>query len=135
MGSHLKIVQINAVYNIGSTGRTTAEMHEALQKAGHESFVVYSQTNVNNAENTYHIGSPLDIKIHGFLSRLWGKQGYFSINSTKNLLKFLDEISPDVVHLRNLHGNYINLPMLLKYLAKIVQGNNCCNIIFCKVFK
>lgn len=118
MGSHLKIVQINAVYNIGSTGRTTAEMHEALQKAGHESFVAYSQTNVNNAENTYHIGSPLDIKIHGFLSRLWGKQGYFSVNSTKKLLKFLDEINPDVVHLRNLHGNYINLPMLLKYLAK-----------------
>jgi len=118
VGSHLKIVQINAVYNIGSTGRTTAEMHEALQKAGHESFVVYSQTNVNNAENTYHIGSPLDIKIHGFLSRLSGKQGYFSVNSTKNLLKFLDEINPDIVHLRNLHGNYINLPMLLKYLAK-----------------
>lgn len=114
----MKIVQINAVYNIGSTGRTTAEMHEALQNAGYDSFVVYSQTNVNNAENTYHMGSPLDIKIHGFLSRLWGKQGYFSVSSTKKLLKLLDDIKPDVVHLRNLHGNYINLPMLLKYLAK-----------------
>lgn len=114
----MKIVQINAVYNIGSTGRTTAEMHEALQKAGHESFVVYSQTNVNGVENTYHMGSPLDIKIHGFLSRLSGQQGYFSVGSTRKLLKLLDHIKPDVVHLRNLHGNYVNLPMLLKYLAK-----------------
>ena len=114
----MKIVQINAVYNISSTGRTTTELHEALQSAGHQSFVVYSQTNVSNAENTYHMGSPLDIKIHGFLSRLSGKQGYFSVNSTKKLLKLLDNIKPDVVHLRNLHGNYINLPMLLKYLAK-----------------
>ena len=89
----MKIVQINAVYNIGSTGRTTAEMHEALQNAGHQSFVVYSQTNVNNVENTYCMGSPLDIKIHGFLSRLSGKQGYFSVNSTKKLLKLLDEIN------------------------------------------
>lgn len=114
----MKIVQINAVYNISSTGRTTTELHEALQSAGHESFVVYSKTNVDNAKYTYQMGSPLDIKIHGFLSRLSGKQGYFSVNSTKKLLKLLDEIKPDVVHLRNLHGNYINLPMLLKYLAK-----------------
>ena len=114
----MKIVQINAVYNISSTGRTTTELHEALQSAGHQSFVFYSQTNVDNVENIYRVGSPLDIKIHGFLSRLSGKQGYFSVNSTKKLLKLLDEIKPDVVHLRNLHGNYINLPMLLKYLAK-----------------
>ena len=114
----MKIVQINAVYNIGSTGRTTAELHEALQKAGHESYVVYSQTSINDVSNTYSMGSSTDRKVHGLLSRITGKQGYFSVNSTKKLLKLLDEIKPDVVHLRNLHGNYINLPMLLKYLAK-----------------
>ncbi len=114
----MKIVQINAVYNISSTGRTTTEMHEALQIAQHQSFVVYSQTNVNNAKHTYRLGSLIDIKIHCLLSRFSGKQGYFSVNSTKKLLKLLDEIKPDIVHLRNLHGNYINVPMLLKYLAK-----------------
>lgn len=114
----MKIVQINAVYNISSTGRTTTELHEALQSAGHKSFVVYSKTNIDNVENTCRMGSPIDVKIHGFLSRLTGKQGYFSIGSTKKLLKLLDDIKPDIVHLRNLHGNYINLPMLLKYLAK-----------------
>lgn len=30
----------------------------------------------------------------------------------------MDGYKPDVVVLRNLHGNYINLPILLKYLAK-----------------
>lgn len=30
----------------------------------------------------------------------------------------MDDYKPDVVVLRNLHGNYINLPMLLKYLAE-----------------
>jgi glycosyltransferase involved in cell wall biosynthesis len=73
---------------------------------------------VDGVENSYHMGSPLDIKVHGFLSRLSGQQGYFSVSSTKKLLKLLDDIKPDVVHLRNLHGNYVNLPMLLKYLAK-----------------
>lgn len=114
----MKIIQINAVYNISSTGRTTTEMHEALQNVHHQSYVVYSQTNVDNVKDTYHLGSPLDVKSHCFLSRFSGKQGYFSVLSTKKLLKLLDEIKPDIVHLRNLHGNYINLPMLLKYLAK-----------------
>ncbi|MBR5321478.1 MAG: glycosyltransferase [Clostridia bacterium] len=114
----MKIVQINAIYNISSTGRTSAELHNYLLSAGHESYVVYSKTDVDNIENAYSMGSPIDIKVHGLLSRISGKQGYFSVSSTKKLLGFLDEIKPDVVHLRNLHGNYINVPMLLRYLAK-----------------
>lgn len=114
----MKIVHINAVYNIGSTGRTATELREALQNAGNEAYVAYSQTNIKDAPNTYQIGSLIDTKFHGLFSRITGKQGYFSKNSTRKFLDFLDKIKPDLVHLGNLHGNYINLPMLLKYLAK-----------------
>lgn len=114
----MKVIQINAVYNLGSTGRTTAELHNALLNNGIESYVAYSNTNKSEDKNLYHIGSTLDVKIHGLLSRISGKQGYFSHLATRDLIKFIDEINPDVVHLRNLHGNYINLPMLMKYLAE-----------------
>ena len=58
------------------------------------------------------------MKIHAFLSHLTGKQAYFSKHRTKKLLKRLDEIMPDVVHLHNLHHNYVNLNMLLSYLGE-----------------
>ena len=112
----MKIIQINAVYEKGSTGRTCMELSNELWKHGHEVYTAYS-SGYSNAQYTYKIGTSLDKKIHALCSRLFGLQGYYSINATKKLLKYMDNIAPDIVHLRNLHANYINLPILLKYLA------------------
>lgn len=113
----MKVLQINAVYNIGSTGRNVSETHLLMLKNGIESYVAYSKTNKPDDKNLYHIGSALDVKLHGLFSRISGKQAYFSHIATANLIKYMEKIKPDVVHLHNLHGNYINLPMLMKYLA------------------
>ncbi len=113
----MKILQINAIYGGGSTGRTAKELDEALKQAGHESFIAVSEPDPNN-NNIYVIGNKLDHKIHSLLSRLFGLQGYFSFGATKRLIKYIDTIKPDIVHLRNLHANYVHVPLLLKYLAK-----------------
>lgn len=114
----MKVLQINAVYNLSSTGRTTTELHNALMERGIDSYVAYSKTNRPDDRNLYCIGSQFGHKLHAFFSRLSGKQGYYSRCSTRKLLKYMDSIKPDIVHLRNLHANYIDIPMLLKYLAK-----------------
>jgi len=112
----MKVLQVNAVYNYSSTGRTTAEIHHTLKECGIDSFVACSR--INNTDGyVYHIGSEADIKIHGLMSRISGMQGYFSYFATKKLLRYMDSLNPDIVHLRILHANYINLPLLLKYLA------------------
>lgn len=112
----MKIVQINAVYESSSTGRTVKEMHESLIARGYESFVFC--TNMEKLrENVFHIGSKTDYKIHAALSRFFGLQGYFSFFPTRRLIEHLRTIKPDVVILRNLHANYINFPMLLNYLG------------------
>ncbi len=115
-GLIMKVLQINAVYGIGSTGRTTKELDLALKQNGIDSMVA---TTVGAQEKSaYLIGTPLDWKLHALLSRLTGKQGYFSRHSTKRLLRLIQKEKVGVVHLRNLHSNYIHLPLLLKYLAK-----------------
>lgn len=113
----MKIVQINTTFNQGSIGRTTAEVHGYLVANGDASYV-FTSTVDDKANNVYCIGNTFDHKIHGLLSKLFGLQAYFSHVPTRKLLRKLDGIKPDVVHLRNLHSNYINLPMLLRYLAK-----------------
>lgn len=113
----MNIVQINAVYGSSSTGRTTRELDEYLQSKGHNSYVAVSETDTYQP-NIYVVGNKFDKKIHALLSRVFGKQGYFSVISTIKTIKFISKCNPDIVHLRNLHANYINIPMLLKCLAK-----------------
>jgi len=112
----MKILQINAVNKIGSTGRNIEELAVEVRKQGHEVFNVHSVGPVDAF--SYIIGNKFEHKLHSLLSRILGKQAYFSQHSTKKLLRFLDSYSPDIVHLNNLHSNYINLPILLVYLAQ-----------------
>ncbi|MBO5066586.1 MAG: glycosyltransferase [Clostridia bacterium] len=116
----MKVMQINAVYGVGSTGVIVEDIHNLSLKNGIEAFVSYSTTNKNPADikNGYVIGDTLGKKIHALLSRIGGKQAYFSSFATKKLIKHIESIKPDIVHLHNLHSNYINLNLLLGFLAE-----------------
>lgn len=112
----MKILHINAVYKKYSTGRSIMELNTDLNELGMESYCACSRT--YGCDNIYQIGDEMSIKLHGLLSRLSGKQAYFSKRNTKKLIDYIENISPDIVHLHNLHANFINLPMLLSYLSK-----------------
>lgn len=114
----LKILQINAVSNFSSTGRNVVDLSNALTEYGYDSVVAYSKGTTEHSNNKFKIGNIFDRKLHALLSRISGKQGYFSLIATRKLLKFMNNYKPDIVVLHNLHGNFINLPLLLKYLAK-----------------
>ena len=114
----MKILQINAISDSGSTGRTCQEMNEAFQTMGHSAMVAFSVGPMTDLAREYKIGSQADQRLHALLSRITGLQGYFSSGATRKLIAFMEDYAPDVVILRNLHANYIHVPMLLKYLAK-----------------
>lgn len=109
----MKVVQINAVNKISSTGRTTDELHKFLSE-NYSSFVVYSEGPCSN--NSYKMDNKFDKKLHALLSRITGLQGYFSKRETQKMLKILDNYEPNIIHLRNLHSNFINLPLLFSYI-------------------
>lgn len=113
----MKVVQINAVYGSGSTGVIVRDIQAECISNGIECICAYSSAK-GEVEQGYHIGNRFTNKLHAILSRISGKQGYFSFCSTWKFLRFLDACKPDIVHLHNLHSGYINMPMLLKYLAK-----------------
>ena len=113
----MKILQINAVYGRGSTGRMVKEMHEYFSSIGHSSYVFAGDVS-EKASDVHRIGNTIDHKIHALLSRIFGLQGYFSTLPTLFLIRQISKIRPDVVHLHNLHNNYINFPLLLRYLYR-----------------
>lgn len=114
----MKIVQINGVYRLNSTGRTTYELHQWLKSNNHQSYVFVANEPLEKEEGVFVVGSKFDRKYHSLMSRLTGKQGYFSKRYTLKLLEQFDRINPDIVILRVLHSNFVNLPLLLNYLSE-----------------
>lgn len=115
----MKVVQINATYGAGSTGALARDIHLQLKAQGHESYVFWATACRGDVDgNVLRIGSAADHKGHALLRRIDGGQGFHSRAATRALCQRLDKISPDAVHLHNLHSNYIHLPILLSYLAK-----------------
>lgn len=113
----MKVAQINAVCEFGSTGRIVCELSDYLHEQNIENQIFYGN-GTTQRENAVYIGTPFDHKLHAILSRLSGKQGYFSRRATQRFLEQLKEFQPDIVHLHNLHGNYMNLPLLFDFLAE-----------------
>lgn len=109
------ILQINTVCGIGSTGRIAVDLSNIIDKNKYNMYIAYGWGK-SEKENTIKIGTKLDYIIHNILSRLTGKQGNYSFLATKRFLKRVDKIRPDLIHLHNIHGNYINYKLLFKYI-------------------
>lgn len=111
----MKVVQINSFSN-GSTGKIMMSIHEELLKQGYDSYVVWGRGRKSNNYRELYLNDKIGVYFHAFYSRITGKTGFASKISTKKLLKRLDEINPDIIHLHNLHGYYINIEMLFNYI-------------------
>lgn len=114
----MKILMINVVCGNGSTGRICTDIAEALEKHGHEVRIAYGRGNVPDPYKKYaiKIGSDIEVKIHALKSRLFDRCGFGSTRATKSFVKWVRQYDPDVIHLHNLHGYYINIEILFDYL-------------------
>ena len=113
----MKVLQINAIYGSKSTGTIVKDISDKISSVGGTAYVAY-QTATKNCENSYKIGNKFDWERHALFSRIFGKQAYYSRRETKKFLKWVKTVQPDIVHLHNLHSNYINLNMLCDYLSE-----------------
>lgn len=111
------ILQINTVCGVGSTGRIATDIADTINSDKYKMYIAYGYGN-SDRENTIKIGTKLDYIIHNILSRITGRQGRYSYFATKNFLKKVDKIKPDIIHLHNIHGNYINYKLLFEYIKK-----------------
>ena len=114
----MKIVQINSVCGFGSTGRIAIDLYHAYEKAGHECVIAYGRGAAPQGIKTYRIGTEWGVKLHGALSRITDRQGFYSTRATKNLVEWLINYDPDILHLHNLHGYYLDIRVLFSYIRK-----------------
>lgn len=113
----MKVLQINSVCGKGSTGRIAVQISDYLNKYGVENYIAHS-FGKSDRPNTYCFGNSMDAHLHSFLSRKLGWQGKMSHIPTWNLIQYMERVAPDIVHLHNIHGHYLNYTMLFRYLKK-----------------
>lgn len=116
----LRYVQINSFYN-GSTGFIMRDLHAQLSDYGVDSYCFWGRRHGTIDNHMACCATRSEVYLHGVMTRLRDRMGFYSKRDTARLLERLDEIDPDVVHLHNIHGYYVNIEMLFAWLA----GHRC----------
>ncbi len=110
------LLQINVTANWGSTGKIAEDIGKLLISKGWESHIAYGRGNSQSASHLIRIGNDFDMNIHGLQSRMFDNHGLASKHATKSFIKKIRNIKPDIIHLHNIHGYYLNYPLLFEYL-------------------
>lgn len=112
----MKIAVINT-YSNGSTGVIAESIANYASHNNHTVKMFYGREKTVANNWTFVGESKLPLLISNALTFITGKVGSFHKKSTKRLINELSKFNPDVIHLHNIHGNYLNFKILFKYLS------------------
>ena len=111
-----KLLQINLSANWGSHGKIAAQIGDVAISHGWESYIAYGRACNPCSSKLIKIGGQWDIYEHLIETRLFDNHGLASRRATKKFIKQIDELKPDIIHLHNIHGYYLNYRILFEYL-------------------
>ncbi len=113
------ILQINSVINSGSTGRIAEGIGMVAIKNGWKSYIAYARNDQLSKSEKIKIGNNIDVTLHGVRTRFLDQHGFGSYKATKSFIQQIKTINPDIIHLHNIHGYYLNIDLLFQYLSMI----------------
>lgn len=117
-----KLLQINPVLRIStSTGRIMQEIGELAIRNGWESYIAYSRGRDGIKPCTSKlvpVGNKWSVAWHGVKTRLLDAHGLASSGATRQFIRRMEQIKPDVIHIHNIHGYFLNFRILFDYLSK-----------------
>lgn len=116
-----KLVQINTVCN-GSTGNIMRQIQIAAEEKGYDAISFFGRRKGYPDLHCERFGNSFGFWMHVIWTTLTDRQGLFSYFITKRMIRRLRAVSPDIIHLHNLHGYYLNYPLLFEYLRKEYGG-------------
>ena len=114
----MKVMQINCVYNTGSTGKIMYDIHSELINNGIESVMCYGRGAKTQEKNVYKTSSEFSAKFYNVISRFTGMPYSGSIPETVRLINIIKKEKPDVVHIHCINGFFVNIYKLITFLKK-----------------
>jgi len=116
-----RVVLINTVCN-GSTGKIMGDIQREYISKEYETLSIYGRRKPFKDLNCIKVGGFFSFWFHVFLATIFDLQGYGSYFKTKKIIKILRSENPDIIHLHNIHGYYLNYPLLFNFLKNEYKG-------------
>lgn len=117
-----KLLQINPVLRVStSTGRIMQEIGELALQNGWESYIAYGKgrDGIKPCKSEIiPVGGIYSTLWHGVQTRLFDRHGLASTHATHEFVRQIDRINPDIIHIHNIHGYFLNYRVLFDYLSK-----------------
>lgn len=117
--SGYKLLQLNVTANWGSTGKIAEGIGLAAMSRGWESYIAYGRYMNPSQSQLIKVGNKFDVYSHYARNRFFDGEGLGSKKATHRLIAQIDELTPDIIQLHNIHDHWLNYPALFKYLATI----------------
>lgn len=114
----MKIYQVNVVCGSGSTGRIASDLSHKISVNGGMCRIGYGRGSASQYADAFCNSKKNEVRLHALMTRITGKQGEFSKNATKRLIEDIKQFNPDIIHLHNIHGYYLNYPSLFQFLKE-----------------
>lgn len=117
----MRLLLVNSVCGIRSTGRIVADIAKEYEAKGWEVKIAYGREPYvpeHCKRWAVRVGNWFDLHIHALITRLWGDHaiGLCSRRATKKFLRWANEYNPDLLWLHNIHGYYLNAELLFSWI-------------------
>lgn len=112
----MRVLQVNSVCGRGSTGRIAVGIAERLRERGDDCKIAYGRQDALGWDDTYRIGTSVEVIRHQLATRLLDQSGFRSEGATKRFLADVEKMQPDLIHLHNVHGYYLDIETLFAWL-------------------
>lgn len=114
----MRVAQINTDAALASTGTIASQLMSMLCRDGNECRLFYGRGMTSDMKNCIQFANKFEVLLHGLQTRILGTHAQGSIMSTYRLLRILEDFRPDIIHLHNVHGYYVNFFILLNYIKE-----------------
>ena len=114
----MKVLFINLVYGIGSTGKIIADIMSVLKKYGNDAKALYGAGERSDNADAVKVSGKLEFYFHNAVSRFTDHAGLYSWAATLKIISEIRKFKPDIIHLHTLHGFYVNYEMLFRFLKE-----------------
>lgn len=114
----MKIVQVNCVYNKGSTGKIVYDIHTELLRNNQESIVCYGRGKKVNEPNVYKTCGELYSKVNNVWTRISGIMYGGLRLSTNKLISIIQKEKPNIVHVHCINGYFVNIYRIINWLKR-----------------
>ena len=113
-----KLLQIGSSLNCGAPGKIAEQIGLLAMSRGWDVYMAHGARHSNpSLLKTIPMVTPHEERVHALYSLLLDSHGLGPDGKTKHLVEWIKEYKPDVIHMHNIHGYFLNYKTLFEYLV------------------